>query len=523
MTSDPNFEKRKDLIHALHDSPTELVLALSGGGSLVLGDLLTVPGASRSVIEAVVPYSEESLRDYIGRTPDQYCCQRTARYLAMAAFHRGRNIIRERLNPRLKTSDGIFHQVPTDLSRGYGKAEAPTDSEIKTGTSKLPNDTTDLHDFFHLIGIGCTASLVTDREKKGEYRIHIAAQTQRRTLCFSLQLTKGTRNRQEEERLLADMILDVIETARQELFATEKSESGLSDFTESIEADDNITETKKSSTQASEIQGSEKIAMPTTGFDDGGWDTFGTGTTKDYRLRQSLPLDLKEGETIQGRQTVGSPALVDLFFGKIRAVLWKDGSIQHFRFRHKLPTVQSSLYNAQAEFMQAVFPGSFNPIHQGHLEMIALAERKLGSRVALEISVQNVDKPSLDYIELENRLTTIQETMPGLAVWLTQTPLFGDKSELFQGATFVVGADTLRRFAELRFYHESIHRLHDVLRVIGYHNCRFLVFARRGQNGKRESMRTLDVPDMLRSLADEIPPEEFTVDISSRDLRRNEF
>lgn len=364
-------------------------------------------------------------------------------------------------------------------------------------------DTTDLDDFRYMIGVGCTASLVTDRKKRGEYRVHVATQTLRRTIVFSLRLTKDARTRWEEERLVADFILNAIETSRQE----------------ALDAD--ITEASTSG-NFSDRQFDARSNAEKDGMGEIGWKPFGLGTTDDYRLREILPMSLKEGEVVQSKQTIGSPPLVDLFFGKTWSVLWKNGEIRHFRLRHELPSPQTTLYNPQAEFSQAIFPGSFNPIHQGHLEMIDIAEQRLGSRVALEISVQNVDKPSLDYIELETRLDAIEKARPGQAVWLTQTPLFEEKSELFQGATFVVGADTLRRFAELRFYHESIHQLHDVLRLIGFCNCRFLVFAREGADGL-ESLRNLDIPDMLRSLSEEIPSSEFTMNISSRDLRRDEF
>ena len=153
--------------------------------------------------------------------------------------------------------------------------------------------------------------------------------------------------------------------------------------------------------------------------------------------------------------------------------------------------------------------------------MVSIAEHRLQEKVVLEISVQNVDKPPFDYIELERRLIQIGEAKPEQAVWLTQTPLLIEKAELFQGATFVVGADTIKRFADLRFYSENVHKLHDILRTLAFCNCRFLVFARKSKSGL-ESIETLDVPDMLRSLCDDVPSSVFTMDISSSDLRRKE-
>lgn len=474
----------------------ELALALSGGGSLVLGDLATMPGCSRTLIEATVPYSEESLSQYIGRIPEQCCCQRTARYMAMTAFHRGLRHIRARhaaarklltlpLNPR---SIDVSHDPESPHSYGHSYG----------GNSQVLTEEEDLEDFFHLIGVGCTASLVTNRMKQGEYRVHVAVQTLRRTIVFSLQLEKDARTREEEERLVADLILNAIETTR---FVT-LTPPELSD---------------------EEPEDSNQHPFPLPGSGEPICHTFGVGTTDLFPLRRVIPMELREGEMIHGKQTIGSPPLVDLFFGKAWAVLWQSGEIRHYKLRKELPTSQTAVFNPQAEFTQAIFSGSFNPIHRGHLEMIDIAEHRLGNRVALEISIQNVEKPPLDYIELEYRLAEIEKARPGQAVWFTQTPLFEDKSRLFRECMFIVGTDTLRRFADLRFYHESTHQLHDVLRMIAYHNCRFLVFARKNPDGTIESLRSVSIPDMLRSLCDEVPQEDFAMNISSSDLRRGEF
>ena len=65
-----------------------MVLAITGGGSGAIADLLEVPGGSRTVLEAVVPYSAAALVEFLRGKPEQFCSARTARAMAMAAFQR---------------------------------------------------------------------------------------------------------------------------------------------------------------------------------------------------------------------------------------------------------------------------------------------------------------------------------------------------------------------------------------------------------------------------------------------------
>jgi len=475
--------ERIEHIRALHESPTQIVAALSGGGSFLLADLLAVPGGSRTLIEAVVPYSHESISNYIGRIPEQFCCSRTARTLAMTAFHRARNTIR---------SEALRKHGYVDIDRVLARnvdvtheAEDFSESAIIRAIDFVePKSLSDIDPYQHIIGIGCTAALVTDREKMGDHRIHVAVQTLYQTILFSLRLQKGARTRWEEERLVADLIFNAIDTVRQE------TDRYLS---------------------APPLPSGGAGRLPPALIE---------GSSTDYPLFERIPLSLKPGEAVQGERVVASPLLVDLFFGKLAAVLWTNEGIRRSIARDEMIS-ESPPLTPYAESTHAVFSGSFSPIHQGHLAMIKIAEERLQRPVALEISVQNVDKPPFDYIELEHRLTRIAQMKPHQAVWLTQTPSFVEKSELFQGATFVVGADTIKRTADLRFYFENVHRLHDILRTIAHYNCRFLVFARQSKYGL-ESLDTLSIPDMLRSLCDHVPPSVFTMDISSSDFRRTE-
>src|SRR5262245_20061562 len=124
------------LVAAIHASGQAMALATTGGGSLAISSLLTVPGASRSVVEAVVPYSSAALDDYLGVTPERYCESRTARAMAMAAYERARRL-------------------------------SPVANESAKKSVDLPP----------FLGVGCTASLVSNLPKRGAHRAHVAAQT----------------------------------------------------------------------------------------------------------------------------------------------------------------------------------------------------------------------------------------------------------------------------------------------------------------------------------------------------------
>jgi nicotinamide mononucleotide (NMN) deamidase PncC len=146
----------RHLIEALHATPHRCVLAATGGGSGAAALLLNVPGASRTVLEVVVPYDEQALVAYLGRRPEQFCSAATSRALAEQALERAR-----RLAP--------------------GAA---------------------------VVGAGCTASLATDRPKRGDHRFHVSVHTNLACTTYTLTLTKGARDREAEEAVLDAVLLN---------------------------------------------------------------------------------------------------------------------------------------------------------------------------------------------------------------------------------------------------------------------------------------------------------------------------
>jgi hypothetical protein len=151
------------LIASLHQAPFRYVLALTGGGVQTAGWLLTVPGGSRTVLEVIVPYDDRALAEFLGRAPEPYCSPETARDMAVHAEQRA-----------------------TWLAPGAD-----------------------------VLGVGCTASLATDRPKRGDHRFHLAVSGIGRLRIASLTLTKGARDRAGEEQVLDFVLLNELARALQ--------------------------------------------------------------------------------------------------------------------------------------------------------------------------------------------------------------------------------------------------------------------------------------------------------------------
>jgi hypothetical protein len=102
-------------------------------------------------------------------------------------------------------------------------------------------------------------------------------------------------------------------------------------------------------------------------------------------------------------------------------------------------------------------------------------------------------------------------------LWFTRAATFVEKAALFPRATFVVGADTIARIAEPKYYDDE--RCRDAaLAALAAAGCRFLVFGRCHEGGF-QSLCDLKLPDALRRICDEVPAEVFRVDVSSTALR----
>ena len=218
---------------------------------------------------------------------------------------------------------------------------------------------------------------------------------------------------------------------------------------------------------------------------------------------------------------VALAALAEAFGIDQPGIRLKQGDTLHSRIAEGDPQTQELLSGARAAVGEgeprAILPGAFNPLHEGHRRMAAAAAAKLGGPVAYELCIRNVDKPPLNFHDMRARRRQFSESDD---IWLTNASTFVEKARVFGGVTFVVGADTMCRIADAKYYENGdVDAAVDELAGAG---CRFLVFGRLLEQEQGERFVTLgdlELPDRLRALSEGFSEAEFRSDVSSTVLR----
>jgi hypothetical protein len=184
-----------------------------------------------------------------------------------------------------------------------------------------------------------------------------------------------------------------------------------------------------------------------------------------------------------------------------------------------ISTASNGEFKANGVSPAALLPGSFNPLHEGHLRLAEVGAAFVGASADFELSVTNVDKPDLSTSEVRRRA---QQFLGKGRLWITRAPTFAEKAKLFPRTTFVIGSDTAERLVARRYYDHDEARMDAAFEQIRSHGCRFLVAGRKNQAGVFVSLEDLALPANLRNLFTSMPKPLFDMPHSSSELRQNQ-
>ena len=170
------------------------------------------------------------------------------------------------------------------------------------------------------------------------------------------------------------------------------------------------------------------------------------------------------------------------------------------------------------EQRRILFPGSFRPFHPGHARVAAKVFELTGRPVDLEINVRNVDKPAINYHDLNERLEyCLNETKdaPWMGnIYLTALATFASKAAYFPDTDFVVGWDTFVRINDPKYGD-----LDWVIATLQSFNARFFVFHRIMNGVSTVDDKTVINPKLM-GLATVFGPDVLEpIDISSTQIR----
>jgi hypothetical protein len=326
----------------LTDLKCKIFVAASGAGAGIQSKLWAQPGASSYLVGCIFPYSQEQSTKFLGFRPPKFVCREEAIDLAIAA---------------------------------YRQAAAECDAETNP------------------IGLGVTCAVTSNREHRGEHRIH--ATTISRTQILSAQIT-----------------------------------------------------------------------LPKDSLNEPSICRYADG-----RMADQLGMDLLS--VITGLPTEQEIEVQD------------DTEYAHQHFLSRPLFRRDGTRDVEPNELCELYPGAFNPLHEGHLAMVG-AERD----VIFHITADPPHKPALTLQEMLER--SLQFRGVGDVLFTEGDALYLDKARRFPQSVFYMGTDVMERILDPKWGPDP----EEMLREFRELGTRLMVRPRGPQ----------EVSDVLQSV-----PEQYRV------------